>query len=150
MAIQPPELGRTSGCADKNLPSDGSCLNLIVEEPLPIEQIPAERASELERFRSREVVLYLNQHQAEVFPLLLEHRAAAQGYMGDESNVIWCKLVDEDERDTLEALQALSCKKHHIVTLLLPPCLLPTGQYLITIPPRNRGDSVQLLIWMTK
>ncbi|KAG7087394.1 hypothetical protein E1B28_013365 [Marasmius oreades] len=140
IAIWPPELGKTSVCADEYLPSDGSCLNLIVEEPLPIEQIPAgEKGDEPARFRSREVVLYLNQYQAEVFPST-EHRVVARGYMGDKSNVIWCKLVDEDERNTFESLQSLGCESHHIVTPLLPPYPLPTGQYLVTMP--NYGSDL--------
>ena len=54
--------GTTVSCTHGRLPGDGSCLNLIVEEPLPFEQLEGNN-----RFRSREVILFLNSFDAEIY-----------------------------------------------------------------------------------
>ncbi|KAL0570465.1 Serine/threonine-protein kinase 17A [Marasmius crinis-equi] len=122
----------TWGCAAQHLPSDGSCLNLVIEEPFPINEVPTSRAIPQE-LRSREVILHLLQYDAEVFPFMGDGRVA-KGYIGDKSRLICCKIVDKDEAETFETLQRLGSVSYRICNLLLPPFLLPTGQFLITMP----------------
>ncbi|KAG7089328.1 hypothetical protein E1B28_011025 [Marasmius oreades] len=50
-------------CTYGRLPPDGSCLNLIVEEPLPIEQLGVDET----RLRSREVIHFLNRFRVNIF-----------------------------------------------------------------------------------
>ncbi|KAG7093095.1 hypothetical protein E1B28_009382 [Marasmius oreades] len=122
----------TISCAGYHLPSDGSCLNLVVEEPLPIEEHSEEGRTQLRsRFRSREAIVYLNQHNIE---LKFTGLSAGIGYLGEEENQVWCKLIGEGELETFRTLEPLNPSAHHIVALLLPPHHLPTGQYLITMP----------------
>ncbi|KAL0572593.1 hypothetical protein V5O48_007836 [Marasmius crinis-equi] len=132
-----PILQTTTPCAGDSLPSDGSCLNLIIEEPLPFDQVPGD-SDITEELRSREVILYLLQYDAHVYPLL-GGKPVASGYLGNRTHTIWCKLVDEDEVETFETLQQLGSGSHHIATFLFPPFQLPNGQYLITMP--HYGDS---------
>ncbi|KAL0068989.1 hypothetical protein AAF712_003982 [Marasmius tenuissimus] len=117
---------------------DGSCLNLVVEEPLPIDQLSENGDA---RFRSREVVVFLNQYGVDLFTI--GHATpSCSGRMGEASQRVWCKLVREWELNNFKALEPFHPDKHHIATLLLEPHLLPTNQYLITM--RDYGPSLFL------
>ncbi|KAL0068985.1 hypothetical protein AAF712_003978 [Marasmius tenuissimus] len=108
---------------------NGSFLNLVVEEPLPIDQLPKDGDA---RFRSREVVIFLNQHGIDLFTI--GHAApVCSGSMGETSHQVWCKLVRKRELSIFEALEHLNPGAHHIATLLIEPYLFPTNQYLITM-----------------
>ncbi|KAL0068986.1 hypothetical protein AAF712_003979 [Marasmius tenuissimus] len=125
------ELGNTIRLRRSENPLDGSSLNLVVEEPLPIDQLSEDGDA---RFRSREVVLFLNRHGIDVFPIGHE--------TGETSEGVWCKLVHERELNNFKALQRLDCAAYHIATPLIEPYLLPTNQYLITM--RDYGDDLFL------
>ncbi|KAG7087775.1 hypothetical protein E1B28_013717 [Marasmius oreades] len=131
----------TFDCADSRLPSDGSCLNVVVEEPLPIGELSGEGD---ERFGSREVVTYLNEHEIELEPCGYSARVAP-GHMGQKINRVWCKLIGKGELETFETLEKLDPSTHHIASLLLPPHHLPaTDQYLITMP--DYGDDLNIIM----
>ncbi|KAL0567562.1 positive regulation of fibroblast apoptotic process [Marasmius crinis-equi] len=120
----------------RGLPTDGACLNLVVEEPLLINDVPAEdisrTAAYYERFRSREVVLFLNQHHAEIFPIY--GMSAAHGYMGHKTNAIWCKVVHKQELERFKSLEPYHPSSHHVAKLLLHSDRLPNDRYLIVMP----------------
>ncbi|KAL0568420.1 hypothetical protein V5O48_013564 [Marasmius crinis-equi] len=120
----------------RGLLADGACLNLVVEEPLLINDIPAEDVSRTaayyERFRSREVVLFLNQHHAEIFPIY--GMSAAHGYMGQKTNAIWCKVVHKHELERFKSLEPYQPSSHHVAKLLLHSDRLPNDRYLIMMP----------------
>ncbi|KAJ8072521.1 hypothetical protein PM082_016080 [Marasmius tenuissimus] len=56
----------TLDVAGSLLPSDGSCLNVVIEEPSLISDIPE---GDENRYLSREVVLFLNKHNAEIMTI---------------------------------------------------------------------------------
>ncbi|KAL0565480.1 hypothetical protein V5O48_016543, partial [Marasmius crinis-equi] len=125
----------SSDCT-RYLPVDGSCLNLVVEEPLLISEIPTEdvdrsAATRDERFRSREVVLFLNQHKVELVPIGL---AAAPGRVNRKTSTVWCKLVYKHELERFKALEPHQPSSHHVAELLLHSDRLSNDQYLIMMP----------------
>ncbi|KAK1236116.1 hypothetical protein PQX77_000643 [Marasmius sp. AFHP31] len=131
-----PERAHTEFLCQFANPLDGSCLNLVVEEPLPIDQLSENGDA---RFRSREVIIFLNQHGVELFTI--GHATpSCSGRIGETSQRVWCKLVREWELNNFKALEPLDPDKHHIATLLLEPHLLPTNQYLVTM--RDYGPSL--------
>ncbi|KAG7089287.1 hypothetical protein E1B28_010985 [Marasmius oreades] len=105
----------TIRCAGSYLPSDGSCLNLVVEEPRPIEELSEKGGVQ---FRSREIVVYLNEHNIEIKST---GPTVGAGYLGEKENRVWCKLVGDGELETFRTLELLNPSAHHIVTLLLSP-----------------------------
>ncbi|KAL0069652.1 hypothetical protein AAF712_003310 [Marasmius tenuissimus] len=108
------------------VPDDGTCLNLIVEEPLPIDQLP-----EQDKFRSREIILFMKRYGVEVYP----RRNPRVGFgRTDDGTELWCKLTNKREVEVFRKLQDHDPASHHIVTLFLEPHLLPTGDWLITMP----------------
>ncbi|KAK1233542.1 hypothetical protein PQX77_003299 [Marasmius sp. AFHP31] len=119
-------------------PLDGSSLNLVVEEPLPIDKLSESGDA---RFRSREVVVFLNQHGIDLFPGGRE-TPICSGEISETSEIVWCKLVHEREVNNYKALQRLNCAAYHIATPLIEPYLLTTNQYLITL--RDYGDDLFL------
>ncbi|KAK1236114.1 Serine/threonine-protein kinase brsk1 [Marasmius sp. AFHP31] len=131
-----PERAHTEFLCKFANPLDGSCLNLVVEEPLPIDQLSENGDA---RFRSREVIVFLNQHGVELFTIGYP-TPSCSGRIGETSQGIWCKLVHERELNNFKALEPLGPDKHHIATLLLEPHLLPTNQYLVTM--RDYGPSL--------
>ncbi|KAL0565917.1 hypothetical protein V5O48_016099 [Marasmius crinis-equi] len=120
-----PDKATTLECTFGRIPNDGSCLNLIVDEPLPIVQLHG-----AERFRSREVVLFLRKFEVEVYP---RGAKIGCGWM-QETQPIWCKLVPEGEAAIFETLQSHDPASHRVAMLAIEPFLLPTGDYLITMP----------------
>ncbi|KAK1233544.1 hypothetical protein PQX77_003301 [Marasmius sp. AFHP31] len=131
-----PEWGDTGYLCESANPLDGLCLNLVVEEPLPIDQLSENGDA---RFHSREVIVFLNQHGVELFAI--GHATpSCSGRIGETSQGVWCKLVREWELNNFKALEPLNPDEHHIATLLLEPHLLPTNQYLITM--RDYGPSL--------
>ncbi|KAG7089319.1 hypothetical protein E1B28_011016 [Marasmius oreades] len=136
-------LAHSRECTRSRLPSDGSCLNLIIEEPLPLEQLEVD-----ERLRSREVILFLNRFGVNIFCPL---STFAPGYKGNnpKANRVWCKLVHQRELDIFTSLEPHNPGAHHIVALLLPPYPLPaTDQYLITMP--DYGIDLETVIRLNK
>ncbi|KAF9264457.1 kinase-like protein [Marasmius fiardii PR-910] len=124
-----PDFRTTADCAEPFHPSDGSCLNIIVEEPLPIAELEKEGDA---RFVSREVVIYLNEHGIEVQSGGCPARIALGRENGNRRVV--CKLIGQEELEPFQALEPFNPSIHRIVSLLFPPHPLPTGQYLITMP----------------
>ncbi|KAL0570802.1 hypothetical protein V5O48_011153 [Marasmius crinis-equi] len=85
------EIGSTARCAGQYIPSDGSCLNLVIEEPLPIDQIPELAGKKPARLRAREVVQSLNKYKAEVYPYMGDKLMGTSGtsriqYVANSSN----------------------------------------------------------------
>ncbi|KAL0568340.1 hypothetical protein V5O48_013651 [Marasmius crinis-equi] len=101
--MQVPSEGFTTDCTHRRLPDDGSCLNMIVEEPLSIEELQGE-----ERFRSREVVLYLRQFGVEIYPISYDNRVNKRLKKYDPSS-------------------------YNVAAQLISSHRLPTGDYLITM-----------------
>ncbi|KAL0068987.1 hypothetical protein AAF712_003980 [Marasmius tenuissimus] len=126
-----PRQATTAWCRHPADPLDGSFLTLVVEEPLPIDQISKDGDAQ---FRSREVIIFLNQHGIDLFPIGHPTQApACSGGMGETSRPVWCKLVHERELNNFKALEPLDPGTHCIATLLIEPHLLPTDQHLITM-----------------
>ncbi|KAL0060033.1 Serine/threonine-protein kinase 17A [Marasmius tenuissimus] len=130
--------GFTTQCANGRLPDDGSCLNLVVEEPLSIEQLEG-----TERFCSYEVILFLKKFGIEVTPRGGKDSNIGSGRM-NETRVIWCKIVSKREFQVHEDLKEHDPDSHHVVPLIVDPLLLPTGDYLITMP--HCGTNLYMLI----
>ncbi|KAJ8080100.1 hypothetical protein PM082_016928 [Marasmius tenuissimus] len=120
--------GFTTQCTNESWPDNGSCLNLVVEEPLSIEELEG-----TERFHSREVILFLKQFNVEVFPRGGKDSNIGSGWM-NETQHIWCKIVSKREFQVYEDLKEHDPDSHHVVPLIVNPLLLPTGDYLITMP----------------
>ncbi|KAL0572592.1 Stk17bp [Marasmius crinis-equi] len=116
-----PILETTIDCSTRS-PSDGSCINLVIEEPLCIDRVPEDMPEKL--LRSREVTLYLTQYDAQIFPM----KEKGTDLVGFGAS-LWTKASS-----TFKMLQKLGIGSHHIATLLFPPFLLPNGDYLITMP----------------
>ncbi|KAG7093099.1 hypothetical protein E1B28_009385 [Marasmius oreades] len=135
--------GTTISCAAPHLPSDGLYLSLVVDEPLPIEKLSEKGGV---RFRSREIVIYSNEHNIELQPAGRSARAVS-GYLGEEENRVWCKLIREGELKTFRTLESLDPSTHHIAMLLLPPHHLPTDQYLITMPDYGFDLSIVTMVF---
>lgn len=130
----------TWSCANK-LPSDGSVVNLIIEEPLPFAEMPLlEGEDELANgyiFRSREVVRYFFSHNALVTPVSVP---VLDGRLGQLDDPICCKVVRETEMSYFKTLEQLSADaRHHIVGLALPPFQLPDGRYIIAMPDTGKS-----------
>ncbi|KAK1236112.1 hypothetical protein PQX77_000639, partial [Marasmius sp. AFHP31] len=150
-----PKQATTRWCRHPEDPLDGSFLTLAIEEPLPIDQL-SKGGDAL--FRSREAIIFLNQHGIDLFPvghpvrlstvstfcsfLTWTQAPACSGRMGKTPRPVWCKLVHERELNNYKALEALNPGTYHIATLLIEPHLLPTDQYLITM--RDYGPSLFL------
>ncbi|KAL0069630.1 hypothetical protein AAF712_003288 [Marasmius tenuissimus] len=122
------DFGLSTECTFGRLPNDGSCLNLVVEQPLSIQQLEGG-----DRFRSREIILFLREYDVEVYPRGQEDSKIGSGWMHD-TEPIWCKIVPEREVQVLEKLKEHDPDSHHVAKLIIPPYLLPTGDYLITMP----------------
>ncbi|KAK1219187.1 Serine/threonine-protein kinase 17A [Marasmius sp. AFHP31] len=122
------EHGFTTQCANGRLPDDGSCLNLVVKEPLPIDQLEG-----TERFRSREVILFLRKFNIEVTPRGGKDSNIGSGRM-NQTQGIWCKIVAKREFQVYEDLKEHDPSSHHVVPLIIEPLLLPSGDHLITMP----------------
>ncbi|KAL0567791.1 hypothetical protein V5O48_014201 [Marasmius crinis-equi] len=118
----------TLECGWPRLPVDGSSLNLIIEEPLPIEQLSGNQ-----RFHSREIVHFLRPYDVKFYGEGYKDCNYAFGTIRDTEHIC-CKLASEQEVRTFEDLQAHDPGSHHVATLALPSHPLPTGDYLITMP----------------
>lgn len=121
-----------------HLPTDATVVNLVVQEPLPLEQLqpfPDNRHV----YRSLEVVDFLLSNQ-----IVLSSRPyfAVPGCMGKDKSPIRCKVVTQDELSVFNNLKALSPEDHHhIVSLALEPLKLPSGRFLIIMP--DTGDDLE-------
>ncbi|KAG7089307.1 hypothetical protein E1B28_011003 [Marasmius oreades] len=109
------------------------------------------------RFMSREIVVYLKELDITIAPSGNPHARVAYGRRG-RKNPLWCKLVYKRELRIFASLKPLNPSAHHIATLLLRPYLLPTNQYLITMPDYGRdlgtvaterlcGSTIKRLAW---
>ncbi|KAK1223375.1 hypothetical protein PQX77_013774 [Marasmius sp. AFHP31] len=123
-----PDFGLSTECTLGRLPNDGSCLNLVIDQPLSILQLDGG-----DRFRSREIILFLQEYDVEVYPRGGEDLNIGSGWMHD-TEPIWCKVVPEREVQVFEKLKELDPDSHHVAKLIIPPYLLPTGDHLITMP----------------
>ncbi|KAL0566419.1 Immunoglobulin like [Marasmius crinis-equi] len=117
-------------CSYCRLLADGSRLNLIVEEPFSILQV----ATGEERFRSREVIAFLNKFQAEVKPRGGKDTNLGTGWMWNHTQPIWCKIVEDYEAQAYNILRGHDSAANHVACLAAEPHPLPTGDYLITMP----------------
>ncbi|KAL0069653.1 hypothetical protein AAF712_003311 [Marasmius tenuissimus] len=132
------DLGYSTECSLNPVSGDGTCLNLIVEEPLPIEQVHKNY-----RFRSREVVLFLKQHEVDVYPSGLHPPQVSFGKTQDGKE-LWCKLTNKREVEVFRKLKDHDPASHHIATLFLEPYLLPNGDWLITMP--DLGEDLDKIV----
>ncbi|KAL0567371.1 Serine/threonine-protein kinase 17A [Marasmius crinis-equi] len=123
-----PDYGTTLQCTCGQLPKDGSCLNLIVDEPLPIMELHGKG-----KFHSQEVVLFLQKYEVKVYPGGVQNTNVAPGWIKDTES-IWCKLASEREAARFEELRSHDPASHHVATLAIPPFLLPTNECLIITP----------------
>ncbi|KAL0569781.1 hypothetical protein V5O48_012173, partial [Marasmius crinis-equi] len=125
--IQVPAEGYSTDCTFRRIPDDGSCLNMIVDQPPSIEKLQGE-----ERFRSREVILYLRQFEVELRPIGYSVRIVSPGRM-QEKTPVCCKLGTEQEARTFDRLEKYGPGSHNVAAQLIPSHRLPTGDYLITM-----------------
>ncbi|KAL0069650.1 SH3 domain binding kinase, member 2 [Marasmius tenuissimus] len=121
------DLGYSTECSFKPVTDGGTCLNLIVEEPLPINQLEKE-----DRFRSREVTLFLKQHQVDVYPS--DRNPHVSFGLTEDGTELWCKLTTKREVEVFRKLKDHNPASHYLATLFLEPHLLPNGDWLITMP----------------
>ncbi|KAK1226892.1 hypothetical protein PQX77_010108 [Marasmius sp. AFHP31] len=141
-----PDLGISTDCVTSGvLPDDGSCLNLVIEEPLSIMQLEGG-----DRFRAREITLFLKEYEVEIYPRGVTDLNIGSSWMHD-SEPIWSKTVPESEAQVREAQGprpwCSSCRStpysvlpapngrlsHHNTLLWRSSERIPTPQYTLTL-----------------
>ncbi|KAK1223356.1 putative serine/threonine-protein kinase iks1 [Marasmius sp. AFHP31] len=131
------DLGYSTECSFRTITNEGPCLNLIVEEPLPIKQLEKE-----DRFYSREVILFLKQHHIDVYPS--DRNPHVSFGLAEDGTELWCKLTTKREVEVFRKLKDLNPASHHLATLFLEPYLLPNGDWLITMP--DFGENLEDIV----